>query len=282
MSVFPDDIFAADPLAAVIEEKTLQLKEGERRTVSILFADLKGFTAMSEKLDPEFVQTTIDKIMSVFTQVIKNHGGYVDKYSGDEVMALFGAKVASEVDSERAIRAAIQMLSNLDRFNQYMKSQKEYSAIDKPLAIRIGINTGLVTTGKIGEGREGDFTVYGDAVNLASRLESNAPVNSIMVPESVQKMLSNQFEYEDKGEIEVKGKKDPISVFCVTGIQASKDVLKEKYSTSFVGRSSEQKLLESHYKTALKNIDLDDISIDMVALKAPGGIGKTRLIHEFI
>ena len=97
MSVFPDDIFAADPLAAVIEEKTIQLKEGERRNVSILFADLKGFTEMSEKLDPEFVQTNIDKIMSVFTQVIKNHGGYVDKYSGDEVMALFGAKVASEV-----------------------------------------------------------------------------------------------------------------------------------------------------------------------------------------
>ena len=154
MSVFPDDIFAADPLAAVIEEKTLQLKEGERRNVSILFADLKGFTEMSEKLDPEFVQTTIDKIMSVFTQVIKNHGGYVDKYSGDEVMALFGAKVTSEVDTERAIRAGIQMLSNLDRFNQYMKSQKEYSAIDKPLAIQIGINTDLVTTGKIGEGRE--------------------------------------------------------------------------------------------------------------------------------
>jgi len=175
MSVF-DDVFSPDPLAEVIEEKTLQLKEGERRTVSILFADLKGFTAMSEKLDPELVQTTIDKIMSVFTQVIKNHGGYVDKYSGDEVMALFGAKVASEVDTERAIRAGLQMLSNLERFNQYMKTQKEYSVIDKPLAIRIGINTGLVTTGKIGEGREGDFTVYGDAVNLASRLESNAHI----------------------------------------------------------------------------------------------------------
>ena len=93
MSVFPDDIFAADPLAAVIEEKTLQLKEGERRNVSILFADLKGFTEMSEKLDPEFIQTIIDKIMSVFTQVIKNYEGYVDKCSGDEVMALFGAKM---------------------------------------------------------------------------------------------------------------------------------------------------------------------------------------------
>ena len=153
MSIFTDDIFTQDPLASVIEEKTIQLKEGERRTVSILFADLKGFTAMSEMLDPELVQSTIDKIMSVFTKVIKNHGGYVDKYSGDEVMALFGAKVASEVDTERAIRAGLQMLENLNKFNQYMKTQKEFSGIDKPLAIRIGINTGLVTTGKIGEVR---------------------------------------------------------------------------------------------------------------------------------
>ena len=109
MPVFPDDIFAADPLTAVIEEKTLQLKDGERRNVSILFADLKGFTAMSEKLDPELVQTTIDNIMSVFTKVIKNYGGYVDKYSDDEVG---GAKVASEVDTEQAIHAAIQMQSD--------------------------------------------------------------------------------------------------------------------------------------------------------------------------
>ena len=99
MSIFTDDIFAPDPLAEIVEEKTLQLKDGERRNVAILFADLKGFTAMSEKLDSELVQTTLDKLMSVFTKIIKNHGGYVDKYSGDEVMALFGAKVASEVDT---------------------------------------------------------------------------------------------------------------------------------------------------------------------------------------
>ena len=221
MSIFTDDIFTQDPLASVIEAKSIQLKEGERRRVSILFADLKGFTAMSEMLDPELVQSTIDKIMSVFTKVIKNHGGYVDKYSGDEVMALFGAKVASEVDTERAIRAGLQMLENLNKFNQYMKTQKEYSAIDKPLAIRIGINTGLVTTGKIGEGREGDFTVYGDSVNLASRLESNAPVNSIIVPESIEKMLVDHFEFLDQGNIKVKGKTDPIAVktFMVTILQ---------------------------------------------------------------
>ena len=93
MSVFTDNIFTQDPLASVIEKKTIQLKEGERRTVAILFADLKGFTELSEKLDPELVQTTIDEIMRVFTQSIENHGGYVDKYSGDEIMALFGTAV---------------------------------------------------------------------------------------------------------------------------------------------------------------------------------------------
>ena len=99
---------------------------------------------MSEKLDPEFVQSTIDKIMSVFTQVIKSHGGYVDKYSGDEIMALFGAKVASEVDTERAIRSGLKMLDNLEKFNEYMKRQSEFEVVKEPIGIRIGINTGLV------------------------------------------------------------------------------------------------------------------------------------------
>ena len=247
MSIFTDNIFTQDPLASVIEKKTIHLKEGERRTVAILFADLKGFTAMSEMLDPELVQSTIDKIMSVFTKVIKNHGGYVDKYSGDEVMALFGAKVASEVDTERAIRAGLQMLENLNKFNHYMKTQKEYSAIERPLAIRIGINTGLVTTGKIGEGREGDFTVYGDSVNLASRLESNAPINSILVPSTIQSMLPNQFEYSDMGHIKVKGKKKPISVYTVNGIKKTSSDFQTQYNTEFIGLKVELNFLLAKY-----------------------------------
>ena len=109
MPAFPDDLFAQDPLAAVIEDKTIRLREGERRTVAILFADLKGFTGMSEKLDPELIQTVMDKIMTIFSKIIENHGGYVDKYSGDEIMALFGAKVASETGTERTIRAGLPL-----------------------------------------------------------------------------------------------------------------------------------------------------------------------------
>lgn len=282
MSVFQDDFFAQDPLAAIIADKTIQLKEGERRTVSILFADLKGFTEMSEKLDPEFVQTTIDKIMSVFTQDIKNHGGYVDKYSGDEVMALFGAKVASEVDTERAIRAGLQMLSSLEKFNEYMKTKNEYSKIEKDLAIRIGINTGLVTTGKIGEGREGDFTVYGDAVNLASRLESNAPVNSILVPESIEKMLPDQFNYSDMGNIQVKGKTNTISVFTVNDIKKTSSAFSIQYKTAFIGRADDLKYLISLYKDVTLNIGREKCVSSLIGIRAEAGIGKTRLIHEFL
>ena len=280
--MFPDDMFAPDPLAEIAEEKTLQLKDGERRNVAILFADLKGFTAMSEKLDPEFVQSTIDKIMSVFTQVIKSHGGYVDKYSGDEIMALFGAKVASEVDTERAIRSGLKMLENLEKFNEYMKRQSEFEVVKEPIGIRIGINTGLVTTGKIGEGREGDFTVYGDTVNLASRLESNAPVNSIMVPESIEKVLSSHFEFIDEGNIKVKGKTDPISVFTIGKVKELTSAGKDKYSTQFVGREKELKQLHSAYEAAVDNVGSDDCHVSMVTISADGGIGKTRLLHEFL
>ena len=282
MSIFTDNIFSQDPLEGLIEEKTTQLKEGERRTVAILFADLKGFTELSEKLDPELVQTTIDKIMNIFTQVIENHGGYIDKYSGDEVMALFGAKVASEADTERAIRAGLQMLKNLERFNTLIKTNKNFNNIDTSLAVRIGINTGLVTTGKIGKGREGDFTVYGDSVNLASRLESNAPVNSIMVPESIEKMLVDHFEFLDQGNIKVKGKTDPISVFTVGKIKDSPSVVEDKYLTKFVGREEELTELKKSYHIAIGNIGKDESCSTILAIKASAGIGKTRLVHEFI
>ena len=139
-------------------------------------SDNLGDLPQLEKLDHEEVQDIVDRLMKLLSQSVEKFGGYVDKYSGDEIMALFGAKVASEVDTERAIRAGLQMLNNLKGYNHYLKKDKKYGSSIKPLAIRIGINTGLVTTGKIGKGREGDFTVYGDAVNLASRLESSAPI----------------------------------------------------------------------------------------------------------
>ena len=100
-----------------VEDKTIKLKKGERRMVAILFADIKGFTNLSEKLDHEEVQTLLDQLLKIFSHCVELHGGYVDKYTGDQIMALFGAKSASEVDTQRSINTALLMLKKLKDFN---------------------------------------------------------------------------------------------------------------------------------------------------------------------
>ena len=210
-----DHLILSDPFAKSSHQPALQLKEGERREVCILFADCHGFTALSEHLDHEVVHTLMDKLMQLFTARIKHYGGFIDKYEGDMVMALFGAKVASEQDTERAVEAGLQMLAVMNQFDRALEKRL---GRELDLGVRIGINTGEVTTGKVGEKREGDFTVMGDPVNLASRMESNAPLNRIMMPVATMRRVEQAFEFEAHGNIQVKGKAEPIEVWLVKGI----------------------------------------------------------------
>ena len=123
--LFDDHLFDIDK----VKEKTIKLKDGERRMVSILFADVKGFTALSEKLDHEDIQSLMDHIMKIFSHSVEVHGGYVDKYTGDQIMGLFGAKVASEVDTERAISCGLDMITKLDKFNYIASNSNKYNKI---------------------------------------------------------------------------------------------------------------------------------------------------------
>ena len=273
--LFDDHLFNIDKA----KDKTTKLKEGERRMVSVLFADVKGFTALSEKLDHEDIQSLMDHIMKIFSHSIEVHGGYVDKYTGDQIMGLFGAKVASEVDTERAISSGIDMIQKLEKFNQIASASKKYHNTKIDLSIRVGINTGMVTTGKIGKEREGDYTVYGDTVNLASRMESNAPVNSIMIPAYTMNLVKTSFVFKDNGEIKVKGKEEPISVYLVN----SKKDKKVSHISPFVGREQEFKELSRIYGKCNKYIKVGMIDkLTMVGIHAEAGVGKSRLIHEFL
>ena len=260
----------------------ITLKEGERRIVSILFADIKGFTAMSEKLDAEKVHSILDKILKIFTSSIEKFGGHVDKYEGDLVMALFGAIQASENDTEHAIRAGLEMLENLEKFNQILNQIPQLSHIE--LGVRIGINTGFVVTGKVGAEREGDYTVYGDSVNLASRMESNAPTNRIMVPEEVMKFAQNSIEFEDHGEIKVKGKTKPISVFLVSGLKEKRTRRWSIKKSTYVGREKELQILAQKFRQIQKAIGRTESEYKppIFGIKAPAGLGKSRLVYEFL
>ena len=156
------NLFEDDFLGNLESKKdTVKLREGERRIVSILFLDVSGFTKLSNTIDHEEIRDLIDKLFQVFTASIEKNGGYIDKYEGDAIMALFGAKVASEVDTHRAITTGLEIIEKLEKFNKYLVKDPKYPITkNQKLSIRIGINSGKVTTGLVGKGREGDFTVF--------------------------------------------------------------------------------------------------------------------------
>ncbi|MCD4817182.1 MAG: tetratricopeptide repeat protein [Candidatus Cloacimonetes bacterium] len=281
-SLLEDDLDILSEIINPVKDKTIKLKEGENRVVSIFFLDIKGFTSMSEKLHSEKLKHIIDRIFKVFTNVIIKYGGYIDKYEGDLIMVLFGSKKTSETDTERAIKSGLEILSKLKQINNMLKSQ------NIELSVRIGINTGLVTTGKVGLGREGDFTVYGDNVNIASRMESNAPLNSIMIPLKTKQLVTDIFKFNTLGKIQVKGKTEPIEVYIVNGLASNKIERWERTKLikkpDYVGREVEFKKITEFYKNSQKQIGKinNDYKPFIIGLRGAAGLGKSRFIFEFV
>jgi len=276
-----DDFSFKDLFDAKPKYKKLKLKEGERRQVSVLFADLSGFTSLSEKLDSEELQTISDEILQIFTKCIEHYGGDIDKYEGDLVMAHFGAIKASERDTERAISSAFLMLEQLAKFNRKLQQYLKTKNIE--LKVRIGINTGEVTTGKVGKKRQYDFTVYGTVVNVASRMESNAPLNRIMITAETKELVKDIFEFEDFGEISVKGISHPVSVFLVKERKKERKQRWEFWQSKLVGREKELNILEKKFqevqKRNVKDVDKKPI---LLGINGDPGIGKSRLVYEFL
>lgn len=259
-----------------------QIKDNEVRHVSVLFADISGFTAMSEKVNHETVQYLCDELMFSFSQRIEKYGGYVDKYEGDRIVAHFGSKKFLEENTRRAVYSGLEIIDVINRFNLKKQELSELRDIHEKLAVRVGINSGMVTAGKVGNKREGDFTIYGDVANLASRMEENGVINRVMVPESVAKEISDYFLFSFNDEIMVKGKTKPISTWLVEKIKHLQ-VGRVVSQNAFLGRKKELKqLLDIYYKNCKEIKQLETISkIDVLGVMATAGFGKTRLINEF-
>ena len=156
------------------EEKSSHYSE--RKTVTVLFADISGFTAMSEKLDPEEVTTLMNTCFQIMGDTVIEYEGYIDKFIGDCIMAIFGAPITHENDPELALRAALDMNKKIQEFNKELPV-----TLEKPISLHIGINTGVVIAGDMGSDARMDYTVMGDTVNLASRLESKAVHGQIFI-----------------------------------------------------------------------------------------------------
>lgn len=245
---------------------------GERRRVTVLFADVMGFTAMSEKLDPEDVFHTMNRCFDRLGRVITRYEGTIDKFIGDCVMALFGAPIAHENDPERAVRAALEMQQELTAFSLELQEQTQLT-----VRMRIGINSGMVIAGGVGSDDSRQYTVMGDAVNLANRIESAARPGGVLVSESVYRQTNRYFQFEAWEPIRVKGKEQPVAVYEVASAKrkvAGGDVGRQR--SVFVGRDLEVRVL----REALGQLESGCGGI--VNIVGEAGIGKSRLLEEFI
>jgi class 3 adenylate cyclase/tetratricopeptide (TPR) repeat protein len=244
----------------------LAIAAEERRVVTVLFADLVGYSALTEHLDPERVKRLIDAAFERLIADITAFGGRVDKVLGDGIVALFGAPVAHEDDADRAIRAAIAMHESLARF------VAEEIELDRPLQLRIGINTGEVVVGAVSG--TADYTAMGDVVNVASRLQTLAPAGGVYVGDATSALTSDGIVRELVGEFDVRGRSQPERVWRIVGRRRRVPGVGGRADVAFVGRASQRELLASVMTMVANGRSA------VVSVSGEAGSGKSRLVAE--
>lgn len=234
---------------------------GERRVVSVLFADIKDYTALSEQLDPEQVEELVGGLFREFAEVVARHGGYVDKFMGDSVLALFGAPKSLGDDADRAVNCALEM---------QRRAQASNAGRENKLGVRIGIETGEVVVGNIGQ--RGQYTAIGDAVNTANRVQSAAEPATVYISEETARIVKPRFRLTELEPRTLKGKAEPVTLFRVEGPLKTT----ERYIGPFVGRKRELDLLLASFEQAVANAQPR-----FVLIRGEAGMGKSRLFYEF-
>jgi class 3 adenylate cyclase len=239
----------------------------ERKVVTVLFADLAGFTAMSERIGAEATVEIVNALFDRLVPVIERYGGNVDKFIGDEIMAVFGAPRATEHHVEHALRAALEMFDALARFND----ERALS-----LGLHVGINSGAVVAGEVGSARRRDYSVTGDTVNVAARLEGIAASGQVLVGPSTFRHAARLFEFEPLPALALKGKSRPLPVYRLRGVRpAHARAPADGIELAFSGRRDElQRILARAAPDARA-------PRGTVGIMADPGVGKSRLLAEF-
>ena len=240
-----------------------------RKNVAVLFADVSGYTALSEKLDPEIVREIINDCFNYITAPVYELGGIIDKYIGDCVMVLFGAKTNHIDDAKRAVLCAVKMSKLIQEF-----SEERIKPLGFDLHLSIGVHYGLVVTGRVGNYYDMDYTVMGDTVNTAQRIQSNTPKSCIYVSEAVYKETNIDISYEGPISIIAKNKENPI--VCYLPINIKNPLSSSREILPMVGRQSSLKELLDSKKAAGQSGNR------IVGITGPAGIGKSTLIEEFL
>ncbi|MFP5320902.1 MAG: adenylate/guanylate cyclase domain-containing protein [Acidimicrobiia bacterium] len=236
----------------------------QRRIATVLFADLVGFTALSETLDPEQVKALVDRCFERLAQDIEAFGGRVDKVVGDAIVALFGAPVAHEDDAERAVRAGLRMQETIDGVA---------AEVGHPVRMRVGINTGEVLVGAVRAGRE--YTAMGDVVNTASRLQAAAEPGTVVVGPDTRAATRDAFEFADLDPVLAKGKRLPVEASIAVRAVAPPGQRLRRSRAPMVGRETELALLTGVTATAI-----DRSRAALLVVHGEAGMGKSRLATE--
>ena len=233
--------------------------------MTVLFADLSGFTELSERTDPEEIRSMVDGCMKEMGAVVQRYGGSVDKVIGDALMAVFGAPVAHEDDSERAVRAALEI----------QRRASEEAEVFGGLCVRIGINTGEVIFAPVGPHGRREFTVMGDTVNTAARLQAAAPPEGVLLGEQTHAACAHAIACEAMEPVLAKGKEAPLRGWLAHGV-TSAPADRPLSAAPFIGRDAELELLVRAWARTS-----GELHPQLVTLVGPPGIGKTRLAREF-
>jgi class 3 adenylate cyclase len=237
-----------------------------RKVVTILFCDVTGSTALGERLDAESLRGLMERYFAVAREVLERHGGTVEKFIGDAVMAVFGVPLVHEDDALRAARAADELRTRLAELSAELREQ-----LGTELEVRMGINTGEVVT------NVGGTLATGDAVNVAARLEQAARPGEILIGDATRQLAAGALELEAVASVDAKGKSEPVAAFRLLAVRPDAPAFERRFDAPFVGRGGELDQLNQAYLRSVR-----DNSCQLFTVLGPAGIGKSRLVYEFV
>jgi adenylate cyclase len=251
---------------AATPEPVAEAPPEERRQATVLFADLSGYTAAAERMDPEAVKALLDRTLRRLGEEIERFGGSIDKFIGDNVMGVFGAPVSHEDDPERAVRAALAMQAAMEEVNREIDERHGVS-----FSLRVGINSGEVMAGAVGD----RYTVMGDVVNVAARLQAAGRPESVTVGEGTYRATRDSVSYERLEPLVLKGKEEPVPAWEATEVVASPGRGALRSQTPLIGRTEEAELLVS----LVERVEREKRPY-LVTVIGQAGVGKSRLLRE--
>ena len=248
--------------------------DGERKQVTVLFADVIGSMDLAERTDPELWRSIMDRFFTILCDGVHRYEGTVDKFTGDGIMALFGAPLAHEDHAQRACWAALTLQRELAAYATEVRRTDGLS-----FSVRMGINSGEVVVGQIGEDLRVEYTAVGHTVGLAQRMESLAEPGKAYLTEHTAKLVSGYLDLDDLGEFDVKGVSEPVRVYALAGAGGAHsrlDVSRARGFSRFVGRGDELATLDAALEQAQGGSGV------VVGVVGEAGVGKSRLCHEFV